>query len=102
MAGVTSQHGSTFSGRNEVERGNIIQAGSITAGGNVNIGRRICSETQIRALTLPRCRVGPRDQMSPLASFELQGGQRQKSKASSWNLRMAPRTPKVSQLARGE
>jgi hypothetical protein len=45
MAEAINQDGSTFSGRNEVQNGIIIQVGNISAGGNVNIGTRIYSET---------------------------------------------------------
>jgi hypothetical protein len=46
MAGAINQNESTFSGRTEVQRGNITQVGSITAGGNVGIGKHIYSEAQ--------------------------------------------------------
>jgi hypothetical protein len=36
MAGVINQNGSTFSGRNEVQGGNIIQAGNISGDFNIN------------------------------------------------------------------
>jgi len=39
MAASINGAGSTFSGRNEVGTGNIIQIGNINAGGNVNIGK---------------------------------------------------------------
>jgi NADP-dependent 3-hydroxy acid dehydrogenase YdfG len=44
MAGVINQTGSTFSGWNEAQNGDIIQVGSIFAR-NVNISKHIYNET---------------------------------------------------------